>query len=741
LALLTVASALGLKRVFVGHSWIWPVALAIAVAHGSALVMRRRKVSWPLAIPLSLAAVVIALEATVLHHATWHGLPTTGAISDGFRSINQSWRDFSTTQAPVYPTPGFELLAAGGAGLVAISADAIAFRLRSVLPAVLPGIVMFIILCAAGQGPGRGWIVSCEVLALCTFVLGQAIYERATSIWLGSDAAGATVWAVRAGVALAAPAVVVAMLLAPLPRGSDGHGAFGWRGHSGTRIVDDPTVDMRTQLLDPSDYPMFTVESQVASYWRLTTLATFTGDAWTSSGTYRTFGSKLPGLAAVPAGTQTVDEQFQIQLLDSPWLPDAFDPVSVAGVKGVTYDPGSGSLITKNRTSSSMGYEVTSYRYLSSINQADLEAAPAVDGSTLQKFTELPKNVPQQIRSQALAVTAGKATEYDKAIAIQQYLRSKPFSYSLHPANDGSGDDALSNFLFVTHQGYCQQFAGAFAVLAREAGLPTRVAIGFAQGYLLTDGHTYQVLENDAHAWPEVYFGPRYGWLPFEPTPTFSDPSASGYDSQTAGPQHGTSPNQKSTGAASQPSTSTTTPTQQAHGLTPKTLPAVSDTIAGPRARSPWGRIGEVLGFAALVMIAWVPLNLSFRRIRWRLRRRRLRLRGPAGEVLSEWADVAEMLAWRGAVRRHSETLPEFATRASSAVAGRSPADEAALAGWVSRLVTLADQASFSTRTGSDETHAATDVSRRIRRSLIGSASRGKLVSWAFLPAPGLIRV
>ena len=107
--------------------------------------------------------------------------------------------------------------------------------------------------------------------------------------------------------------------------------ALGWRGHGNERIVDDPTVDMQTQLLDPSDAPMFTVQTSLPSYWTLTTLATFTGSMWTSSGTYRRFGAKLPGVPDLPPGTQSVRQGFQIQLLDSPWLPDAFDPISVRG--------------------------------------------------------------------------------------------------------------------------------------------------------------------------------------------------------------------------------------------------------------------------------------------------------------------------------------------------------------------------------------------------------------------------
>jgi hypothetical protein len=79
------------------------------------------------------------------------------------------------------------------------------------------------------------------------------------------------------------------------------------------------------------------------------------------------------------------------------------------------------------------------------------------------------------------------------------------------------GIEPLMEFLFLTHRGYCQHFAGAAALLLRVAGVPTRVVVGFATGEAV--GHdTWAVRDEDAHAWIEVYF-PGVGWVPFNPTP------------------------------------------------------------------------------------------------------------------------------------------------------------------------------------------------------------------------------
>ena len=125
-------------------------------------------------------------------------------------------------------------------------------------------------------------------------------------------------------------------------------------------------------------------------------------------------------------------------------------------------------------------------------------------------------------------ITAGATTPYDKAMALQDYFRDTGgFTYDLDvPA--GHGDSAIDDFL-ASRRGYCEQFAGTFAAMARAVGLPARVAVGFTPGISdPTDPQRYDVKGEHAHAWPEVYLG-QYGWVPFEPTPGRGDPNAEAY--------------------------------------------------------------------------------------------------------------------------------------------------------------------------------------------------------------------
>jgi protein-glutamine gamma-glutamyltransferase len=79
----------------------------------------------------------------------------------------------------------------------------------------------------------------------------------------------------------------------------------------------------------------------------------------------------------------------------------------------------------------------------------------------------------------------------------------------------------LVDFLFNTHEGYCQQFSGAMALLLRMGGVPARVASGFSPGRFDRRRGEYIVRDDDAHSWVEAYF-PGIGWYTLDPTPAAS---------------------------------------------------------------------------------------------------------------------------------------------------------------------------------------------------------------------------
>jgi hypothetical protein len=113
-------------------------------------------------------------------------------------------------------------------------------------------------------------------------------------------------------------------------------------------------------------------------------------------------------------------------------------------------------------------------------------------------------------------LSAGVTSEVGVVRRVEDYLlRGGRYRYTTEVPN--AGLEPLLEFLFQTHAGYCQHFAGAAALVLRIAGVPTRVAVGFATGEAIGH-HTWAVRDEDAHAWIEVYF-PTVGWVPFNPTP------------------------------------------------------------------------------------------------------------------------------------------------------------------------------------------------------------------------------
>lgn len=122
--------------------------------------------------------------------------------------------------------------------------------------------------------------------------------------------------------------------------------------------------------------------------------------------------------------------------------------------------------------------------------------------------------------AQQLATNA--TSPYAFVQRVLAYLR-RGYSYSETPPRRQLPLDA---FLFRDRVGYCQQFAGAAALLLRMGGVPARVAAGFTSGSRDGARDEYVVRDYDAHAWIEVWF-PQIGWYKFDPTPTTA-PARSG---------------------------------------------------------------------------------------------------------------------------------------------------------------------------------------------------------------------
>lgn len=174
-------------------------------------------------------------------------------------------------------------------------------------------------------------------------------------------------------------------------------------------------------------------------------------------------------------------------------------------------------IVSQNELRSGATYTVTAL-----VSKADIESLRTSGDEypdwVRERYLQLPPEVSQRTRDLADQVVseAGAQTPYDRAIAIQEYLRSIPYTETI-PAPP-AGQDPVDWFLFDQQSGYCDYFASAMVVMLRSQGVPARWVRGYAGGEFDVERGIYVVRENVAHSWPEVYF-PGFGWERFEPTP------------------------------------------------------------------------------------------------------------------------------------------------------------------------------------------------------------------------------
>jgi transglutaminase-like putative cysteine protease len=161
-----------------------------------------------------------------------------------------------------------------------------------------------------------------------------------------------------------------------------------------------------------------------------------------------------------------------------------------------------------------------SYNVSSLVGAADkqsLRSAPAQYPEWVQRYLQLPEGGGlDRVRNLAQEVAGNTANPYDKAESIQNYLRGLTYDEQIpFPPDDR---DRVDWFLFDLRRGYCDYFASAMAVMLRSQGVPARLVSGYAGGELNAETGVFEVRQNIAHTWVEVYF-PGYGWQRFEPTP------------------------------------------------------------------------------------------------------------------------------------------------------------------------------------------------------------------------------
>lgn len=273
------------------------------------------------------------------------------------------------------------------------------------------------------------------------------------------------------------------------------------------------------------------VAASAGRYWRATVYDKYTGSGWLNTDEDMAYLQPFdPDFVIPPFEMRRPITQTYISYL--PGRTQLFTVAEPAGVNRPTKIrhsrvPGRmpGDARPVQLFNASMIYARTplgsgeAYAVVSSITMADEESLRAAGTDyprwVKARYLQLPDSLPQRVRDLAEEITRDKANPYDKALALEAYLRRIKYNELIE--SPPPEQDRVDWFLFDLQEGYCDYYSTAMAVMARSVDIPARVAAGYGRGEYNAEAGAYRVRDSNAHQWVEIYF-PRYGWIEFEPT-------------------------------------------------------------------------------------------------------------------------------------------------------------------------------------------------------------------------------
>ncbi|MEI3842918.1 MULTISPECIES: transglutaminase family protein [Microbacterium] len=659
------------------------VALGVLVA-GVALRLLLRGRPRAAVIPVVLVGQALAASVmlTVLEfraEALAGVLPTPEAARALPPLFAQAWQEVLLGSAPLESTRPVAVVIALGVAALAIVLDLLVVVLRVPLLAVLAVAGVGVVPAAAVPGTvDVVWFVALAVVLLVLLRVGVRRDVSGRSAFRRDDAAAAVARPPRprtaAALAVGAAAVVAALAVSPILPVS----ATGVEIVAGSTAL-NPTMRLGEDLRRPTPRTALTLITDAASapYLRIATLSAFDGEVWHPD---RARTSALrDGLGAVAAAEgvalRTARTSIRVTGVSGSWLPLPYQATTVRGLNGSWIAMRDNrTVIASDADAADQNYTVESASVQPTLEQ--VRAASAAQAPVAGPFRDLPADLPPVIEETARQVAGAEGSDYDRMVALQTWFRAG-FRYSeetpVAEGFDGTGVDAVEAFLTV-REGYCVHFAGAFALMARSLGMPTRIVVGYLPGTASDQrqdgGPVYLVTSDQLHSWPEVYFE-GLGWIPFEPTatrgvPTRFETAANGTGSGTPAP--------------------TEAPTSE-----PTAAPATSDPFdrndqdpdaggAVPlRTFDPYPLLWTILGVLAVVLLPALARAIR-RAARFGAIRR--------GDATAAWAEVRDSLLDLG--------LPASSAESPRTRGARLTATRDVDPGAVRVLVTAVERASYA---------------------------------------------
>ncbi|MFC4082026.1 transglutaminase family protein [Amycolatopsis samaneae] len=619
----TLSAATSLTSVVAGWAWFGYLLVAVVLIAGTGLALRTLRAPTIVVGLSQLLVLLFLITGSFTTHGFLKIIPGARALDELSQTLAASADQIRVGLAPVDGTPPILCLVTIAIGLVAVLVDTLA------VAAAAPAATGLVLLCVYAVPAA----LAEDMLPWWTFVLGAASFAALLAVdgnhrhrrWRTREApgAGGSAGVLPVPVAVVSAAIVLGLLggtvtwvgtVGKIPFGGDGANGRG-PGRGGGFGV-DPFTELRGLLDQGENTELFKVRGLTTDrqLLRAFTLDTFTPNkGWG----LRNGGQAQQGVQAnktlpTAPGDDGSGPNRQIQIeptgwVDN-WLPIYGAPRELRGVAdNWLYDRVSGAVFTTRKESAPAYTETASLKQPSKEELRAVEVNPA---DLPPYYTQIDR-VDPRVRAKTEQLTAGKSSNFEKATALWQFFTAQNgFVYDTKTA-DATDADALADFILNGKRGFCEQFASAMAVMARVAGLPARVAIGFTPG--TRKGDYQSISSQDAHAWVEVYFGDR-GWVSFDPTPLADGRGVIPPYLQQNGPSGGkTSDTQVAPSAPASNAPATGTPRDPAKDQ------AAAPIDAPKEPETDWeGILAAVFGgLGALIAIAALVLGRRFLRQRW----------------------------------------------------------------------------------------------------------------------------
>jgi transglutaminase-like putative cysteine protease len=614
---------------FFGVSW-----LLILILGGSTIAMRRARLASGTVLGVQLLILVVAtfaLSATML-----------GRGEPWYTHISMLWQagveHMRTQTSPMAPNDGVKFIFVTVIGLIMIMTDLLVSGIGRPVWGIAPPATLFLVPAMGLRSDTGAGSFLCIALGYLAILVAEGL--NSTARWTrgltrdsaeGFGTAMPVVWRAAGYLGISSLVAVlflgVALPTLTLPGFGTGYGPGG----NGPLQLTDPTLDLRRNLNQPNDREVIEYQSDAPGgvYLRLASLPQFNAAGWSSVQIRLDTGSTLPaipGAIGEPGAARSTTIQvleFRSQYLPMPYAPRSFDAPG-----DWRFDANSLIVVNGNDRADALRnltYSVESVDIAPDVEKLDEASAGTPPDAAIT--AAIPRDLPKSLSTLTDEVIKGAETSTQKAAAIQSFLRSSRFTYSTEP-QPGSGYQALESFLLKDRKGYCEQFAASMALMARIAGIPSRVSVGFLPGR--QNGDRWEVSIRDMHAWPELYFT-GYGWVRFEPTPGSVTGSAPSWTVPNSG-GGGDDPSSDPSSGASSDLPSESAPSSAAPTLDPT-------TTTGSAGFWTFGRSALATGIGVVVLlILAAPATIRVRR-----RTARLSPEAPAEEqVESAWAEIRD---------------------------------------------------------------------------------------------------